>query len=100
MAIKGSVAKIEVAKKIEEIFGSDFIMNDGGKLYVYANDGDNGKVQICISMTCPKNQVNSSAAAPISTGRDFTHMDKTQPARDETPDEKANIEELMKRLGL
>ena len=50
---KGATAKVNVENKIREAFGADFVGNVDKKLYVWADEGGE-KVQICLSMTCPK----------------------------------------------
>ena len=52
---KGQIAKNYIGNKIVEIFKNDFIKVEDKKIYVWADDGD-GKVQIAISLTCPKDQ--------------------------------------------
>lgn len=39
MAARGTNAKIEVTKKIQEAFGENFVGEVDKKLYVWANDG-------------------------------------------------------------
>ena len=102
MAAKGSIAKENVTKKIMEAFGSDFIAEQDKKLYVWANDGSE-RVQIAISMTCPKTSIGASSST--SGGMDFENMTiLTEPsgfkAAEITPEEERNIEDLMKKLGL
>ena len=75
-------------------------------MYVWADDGGE-KVQVAISMTCPKTPVGDvdfsaepgnslnfedMSAAPIAGGNTTT--------ADITDEEKKNIAELMARLGL
>ncbi len=102
MAAKGSIAKENVIKKIKETFGSDYIAEQDKKIYVWADDGGS-RVQIAISMTCPKTSVGASNSA--SGGMDFESMTiLTEPsgfkAAEITPEEERNIEDLMKKLGL
>ncbi len=102
---KGNIAKSKVTDKIKEAFGSDFIGEYDKKIYVWAEDGGE-KVQIALSLTCPKVNV-AVAAAPI-TG-DFNFEDDApapvvaasafQPA-EITEDERATVRQLMKDLGL
>lgn len=100
MAAKGSIAKENVTKKIMEAFGSDFIAEQDKKLYVWANDGSD-RVQIAISMTCPKTFIGG----PTSSGLDFENMTTNiqptgfQPA-EISAEEQKNIEDLMTKLGL
>ena len=52
---KGQQAKNYVGNKIVELFKDNFIKVEDKKIYLWANDGDE-KVQIAISLTCPKEQ--------------------------------------------
>ena len=111
MAARGSLAKEEVAKKIIECFGRENVIEADKKLYI--NTKENGeRLQICIALTCPKNLVGVEATnSPVSKsafsgGLDFETMgaatatpEPFKPA-EITPDEKAKVQELMKRLGL
>ena len=102
---KGNIAKSKVTEKIKEAFGADYIGEYDKKIYVWAEDGGE-KVQIALSLTCPK--VNVSVAAAPPTG-DFNFEDDAptpivaasafQPA-DITEDERATVRQLMKDLGL
>lgn len=93
MAIRGSEAKINVAKKIAEAFGEDFIGEFDKKYYVWAKDGAE-QVQICIALTCPKNMVGGEAPA---NAFDTTSNPVSVDISDE---ERKNIQVLMERLGL
>lgn len=53
---KGQQAKNYVGNTIIETFKKDFIKVEDKKIYLWADDGDE-KIQIAISMTCPKDQV-------------------------------------------
>lgn len=105
---KGAIAKDWVAKKIAQTFGPAFVGEYDKKLYVWAEENGE-KIQIAISMTCPKVPVGAEtidfkaepgdslnfedmSAAPIAGG-------KAAPA-EITDEEKKNIAELMARLGL
>lgn len=102
---KGSVAKINVIDKIRAAFGSDFIGEYDKKIYVWAEDGGE-KVQIALSLTCPKTPV-MVADAPVSG--DFNFEDDApatvvaaapfQPA-EITDEERARVNDMMARLGL
>ena len=93
MAIRGSEAKINVAKKIAEAFGEDFIGEFDKKYYVWAKDGAE-RVQISIALTCPKNMVGGEAPA---NAFDTTPNPASVDISDE---ERARISELMSKLGL
>ena len=70
MAAKGATAKVNVENKIREAFGADFVGNVDKKLYVWADDGGE-KVQICLTMTCPKVPVGVGGE---NDGIDFDNM--------------------------
>lgn len=105
---KGATAKIEVENIIKNAFGNNFIGIVDKKLYVLADDGGQ-KVQIAITLTCPKVEVEVGAAAPVlqNGGWDFDTAaqptiaiaNNPEPA-EITPEEEANIQALLARLGL
>ena len=95
MAAKGSVAKVKVEERIREAFGTDYVGCFDKKLYVWADDGGE-RVQICISMTCPKTPVGEGTAVS-QTKADVL---QTQETFEVTPQEEKTIEDLMKKLGL
>lgn len=102
---RGSLAKEQVEKKIIEAFGGDYVGTIDKKIYVWANDGSE-RVQIAISMTCPKNPIEAGGvSAPISTdgfGLDFDNM-PAAPAKADleyTQEEKDTINDLISKLGL
>ena len=102
---KGTIGKANVIKKIKEAFGTDFIGEYDKKIYVYTQENGE-RIQIALSLTCPKVQV-AVANAP-ATG-DFNFEDDApstvvaagtfQPA-DITPEERDRVNDLMKKLGL
>lgn len=96
MAARGANAKTAVEKKIAEVFGKDYIGVFDKKLYVWANDGTE-RVQIAISMTCPKTMVGEVDSVRTSEVLDFT--DSSTPM-DISAEEQATIERLKHELGL
>ena len=102
---KGAIAKQAVINKIQTAFGADWIGEYDKKYYVWAQENGE-RVQIAISLTCPKTPVEVSSA-PI-TG-DFNFEDDTpnvvvaaggfKPA-EITDDERDKIRDLMRSLGL
>lgn len=103
MAVRGTEAKSQVKIKIAEAFGEDYIGEHGGKLYVWADDGGN-KVQIAISLTCPKNEVGNIKLG-ADGGIDFTSPTvltgpKTSEPAEITQEEQQNIADLIAALGL
>ena len=103
MAIKGTMAKTEVINVIAKAFGDNYIGEVDRKIYVWANDGPNGKVQIAIGLTCPKNPIGDVPAATSGEGHDWssvnTPIESAKPA-EISAEEEASIAEMMKRLGL
>ena len=108
MAAKGTLAKENVVKILSQAFGDNFIGEFDKKVYVYANDGGE-MVQIAISLTCPKNPIQVDTSVTTTTGDwDFSDNPKINttvavanaaPA-EITAEEKANIADLMAKLGL
>ena len=103
---KGTIAKQQVINKIQSAFGNDFIGEYDKKIYVWGQENGE-RVQVAISLTCPKVPVEISSA-PI-TG-DFNFEDDApsnvvvaagayQPA-EITKEERERVNDLMKRLGL
>ena len=101
---KGSVAKSKIAEKIKNLYGADYVGEAGGKYYIYENDGAE-KVQISISLTCPKNPIGTvDMSSAFGGGLDFEAepvlvQTKFEPA-EITPEETKNLADLMASLGL
>ena len=103
---KGTIAKEQVADKIKAAFGQDWIGEYDKKYYVWATENGE-RIQIAISMTCPKVQVE--VAAPTTPTGDFNFEDDAPAApvvatgfapAEITDDERARVVDLMKALGL
>ena len=77
-------------------FGADWIGEHDKKFYVWADDGGE-RVQIAFALTCPKANVESAVRPRANVGLDFTVED---PVVEISEEEKNNIQELMKKLGL
>ena len=102
---KGAIAKQAVIDKIKSAFGADFIGEYDKKIYVWAVENGE-RVQIAISLTCPKVQV-TTIDTPV-TG-DFNFEDDApnvvvaagayQPA-EISVEERARVNDLMKMLDL
>ena len=101
---KGAIAKQKIAEKLKNLFGADYVGESGGKYYVYESDGGE-KVQIAISLTCPKNPIGTvDMSNAFGDGLDFEAepvlvQTKFEPA-EITPEETQNLADLMARLGL
>lgn len=99
---RGTIAKQNISAKIKQLFGKDYVGESANKHYILADDGGE-KVQIAISLTCPKvplGEVNVNTGGGI----DFTANPVIAPTKFEpaeiTEEEENNIKELMQRLGL
>lgn len=95
---KGAIAKEAVIKKIAAAFGEDYLGEQDKKIYVQAYEGGE-KVQVAISLTCPKNPIG---------GMNFEMIQITNTTPSESSlintkiseDEQAKINELMNMLGI
>ena len=109
MAVKGAIAKQRVVDIISNAFGENFIGEYDKKFYVWSEENGE-KVQVAISLTCPKTPI--AAATPpkakvevkpklteLNFEDDF-EMEVPKPKKEISADERANIEELMRKLGL
>lgn len=101
MAAKGTIAKENVIKKLEKTFGEDFIGEVNKKVYVWENDGGE-KVQIAISLTCPKVYVEtgSKPKEDFDWGEDDVIPEAAPKKVEITEEEKQKVADLMSRLGL
>lgn len=105
MAARGTIAKQKITEKIAEIFGQDYVGEFDKKLYIWADDGGE-RVQIALSMTCPKTTVGTpQTAIPTKDGGmdfDVPSIDVSAvPAYTELTDEELeNVRELMRKLNL
>lgn len=105
---KGAIAKENVKKIIIESFGENYVGENSNKLYVWADDGGQ-KVQIAITLTCPKTNVDFGdnaggfIEAGPATGIVGSYVGKrvtVEPIVEMTPEEEANIQTLLEKLGL
>ena len=102
---RGNIAKESVVAKMKSVFGEDWMGEYDKKYYVWAQENGE-RIQIAITLTCPKVPVEATAA-PI-TG-DFNFEDDApsvvvaaggyQPA-EITDDERDKVRDLMRTLGL
>jgi len=101
---KGQIAKELVAKKIAEAFGNDYIGEIDKKFYVWSQE-NGSKMQVCISMTIPKNPVGEAGTSDIGGNGilDFENMPVGQSISEPaevTKEEVKLAEDLLARLGL
>ena len=104
---KGQIAKDLVEKKIIAAFGTDYVGTCDKKIYVTAMENGE-KVQVAISLTCPKIPIIVDNTVQIG---DFNFEDPTLatittsatgtfiPA-EISDEERKNVADLMARLGL
>lgn len=97
MAAKGAIAKADVEQRIIAAFGEDYIGIADKKIYVYGKENGE-KVQIAISMTCPKNPFSSDGAPAPAVTSAFELVEPKEVVISE--EERANIADLMEKLGL
>ena len=99
--MKGQIAKDNVINKIAAAFGKDYVGLVDKKVYVWSEE-DGEKVQVCLSLTCPKN--------PVGVGGEENGMNFGTSTISTTPDvynpaeisdkEMENVRNLIKELGL
>ena len=100
---KGQIAKDKVIEKIAQAFGQNWIGIYDKKAYVWSEENGE-KIQIAMSFTCPKVQVGAVDSG--SNALDFENMGATIAAPTEfkpaeiSEEERANVNELMRKLGL
>lgn len=101
MAVRGTIAKTKAEEIIKNAFGDNFIGIADKKLYIWADDGGE-KVQIAISMTCPKVGLETDTSQNTNSFIDgfapSSHTEKT--IIEMTPEEEENIAKLIAKLGL
>ncbi len=100
---KGTQAKQLVVNKIKEAFGENFVGEVDKKIYIWSQENGE-RVQVAISLTCPKVPITVDEVSAASGG-DWNFEDGpaifTPTAKAEiTNEERKNIDDLMARLGL
>ena len=103
MAAKGSIAKDNLIKRFATAVGDDYIgaSDDGKKFYFWS--AENGeKVQVCISMTVPKVQVECNSAGGDLNFEDDSPAGVVAPTKMKQMDESeaAVLARLKEELGL
>lgn len=100
---KGAIGKQNVINKIAEAFGTDFIGEYDKKVYVWTTENGE-RIQIAMSLTCPKVMIDCEDKGAIEDSGDFDWSDKPAapaPAPVElSEDEKKTVATLMAELGL
>lgn len=102
MAAKGNIAKTNVLNTIKSAFGPAYLGEFDKKAYVLVDDGGT-KVQVAISLTCPKVPVEAVGNTGV---RNFEDEDSPvlavsgYEAPEITDEERQRVNDLMARLGL
>ena len=98
---KGNTAKQQLTDKIVELLGDDFIAVIDKKILCWADDGGE-KVQIAISMTCPKTAIGdvkvNSDDMDFGTKSVAGQVSSFKPA-EITKEETDNVNKLLAELG-
>lgn len=101
---KGAIAKKEIFDKILETFDGSFMWNNGKELRI-PFDEEGNLVQIKVALTCAKENVYPEGvpekdAAAASQSDPIPAIPEDPVLAEPTPEEKQNVEDLLKSLGL
>ena len=101
---KGAVAKEAIFAKILETFDGSFMYNNGKECRIPFDEG-NGIVQIKVALTCAKDLVDPTGEAKVAAATakepgEFMNFPEPKKAAEPTEEEKKNVEDLLKELGL
>ena len=101
---KGAEAKAEITKSILERFEGSFLYNDGKEIRIpMIENGE--EIQMKVALTCAKENVtpgqdNELPGAAITTNNEINFEDTSKKVVEPTADEKANVQDLLRALGL
>lgn len=101
---RGQLAKESIKNKILEVFEGAFTYSNGKELRIPFDEG-NGEIQIKVALTAAKDNVSPEgeverAAATASETAPTSNFPQPKTIVEPTPEEKQNIEHLLKALGL
>ena len=101
---KGAVAKEAIFAKMLEVFEGSFMYNGGKELRI-PYDEEGNLVQIKVALTCAKENVSANGevqkAAAVASEEDAPrNFPEPRKAVEPSPEEKKNVEDLIKSLGL
>lgn len=95
MARRGDLAREALAQTIKKAFGDNYVATVDKKVYVNVPDGLGGElIQFAISWTMPKTTIGTDA------GSSSDETAEVPMATELSPEDKAKVEELKKRLGI
>lgn len=93
---RGNIAKEQATKTIIKAFGNSFVCVQDKKIYVWAEENGE-KVQIAITLTCPKAIVEGHSLTKANSDEECAFA--TTPV-DISPEDKRKIEKLKEKLGI
>lgn len=100
---KGTLAKENLIKQIAAALPAGSFIGEFDKKYYFWSEENGEKIQIAMSLTCPKNPVGE-VLVPKGGGIDFSSPTTVAPTKRETveisEEEQDNIRALMEKLGL
>ena len=99
---KGAEAKANFIKRLHTALGADYIGEVDKKYYVWSTENGE-RIQLAISLTCPKTPVNvqgNGGDLNFEEGDTPTTVTGTKTKVEMDADEKATLERLMKELDL
>ena len=102
---KGALAKEYIFNKILEVFEGSFMYNGGKELRIPFNE-EGSEIQIKVALTCakdnvePEGGVRKDAAALSEKDVPKVISENIDTIAEPTEEEKKNLEDLMKALGL
>lgn len=108
---KGAEAKQKIANKLAEVFGKNWIGEYDKKYYIWSEENGE-RIQVAVSMTCPKNpiEIKENMRIDIDIDNDNKNWDwenssitkesKSNILVEITEEEKKKLAELMTKLGL
>lgn len=106
---KGAEAKQKIANKLAEVFGKNWIGEYDKKYYIWSEENGE-RIQVAVSMTCPKNPIEIKENMRIDIDNDNENWDwenssitkesKSNISVEITEEEKKKLAELMTKLGL
>ena len=104
MAAKGTLAKENLIKKFASALPEGTYIGEFDKKYYFWSEENGERVQVALSLTCPKNQVEQVVLKPTGGGISFEDTPQYAPKVHEpaemSEDELDRIQELMAKLGL
>lgn len=105
MAVRGSILKQEITKKILEAFPGSFLYNDGKEIRI--NGSEAGvPLQIKVTLTAAKEAVeNDDGGGLVFSSAEATSASPTVNKNEKVPDEpteeeKENLKKLLASLGM